>query len=193
MGTNYYIIKRKDNNIANKLWNARNAVINNTQFVDAIANIIKSKFKKPLTVALNNDLDTITEEFNERLEEAVKSLASDIEYDISYVFDLWETKSVHIGKSSVGWLFNFQIQDTEIDGVKIKWKSYEDVMSFLYEYVCKKKEFVIIDEYYRKISYTSFKDLVDSKQKDKHNLANPDNFHYCQNFNGYRFSDGDFS
>ena len=90
-------------------------------------------------------------------------------------------------------MFNFQYQDTEVDGIKIRWHSYEDVMSFLKEWVSQKKEFIIIDEYSEKISYTKFKDLVDTKQKDKHNLDNPDNFHYCDNVEGYRFSSGDFS
>lgn len=193
MGTNYYIIKKEDNDIANKLWNARNTVINNIQITDAVSKLIKSKFKKPIAIANANNLEYIVDRFNDRLNEAISSLASDIEYSISYTFDLWEEKSVHIGKSSAGWLFNFQIQDTEINGVKIRWHSYEDVMSFLYEYVCKKKEFIIVDEYNRKVSYTSFKNLVDSKQKDKHNLDNPDNFHYCMNIGGYRFCDGDFS
>lgn len=193
MGTNYYIIKKPTNDLADKLWKARNTVIDNTEFTKLIYGIILKKFKRPLLIAEENDLDYIFNKFEDDLKEAVQKFTSDIEYNVSYNFDLRELNQVHIGKSSAGWLFNFQHQDTEIDGVKIKWHSYEDVMSFLKEWVSQKKEFVIIDEYNRKVSYTEFKDLVDTKQKDPHNLDNPDNFHYCDNVKGYRFSSGDFS
>ena len=193
MGTNYYIIKKPTNDLADKLWKARNTVIDNTEFTKLIYGIVLKKFKRPLLIAEENDLDYIFNKFEDDLKETVQKFTSDIEYNVSYNFDLRELNQVHIGKSSAGWLFNFQHQDTEIDGVKIKWHSYEDVMSFLKEWVSQKKEFVIIDEYNRKVSYTEFKDLVDTKQKDPHNLDNPDNFHYCDNVNGYRFSSGDFS
>lgn len=193
MGTNYYIIKKPTNDLADKLWKARNTVIDNTEFTKLIYGIVLKKFKRPLLIAEENDLDYIFNKFEDDLKEAVQKFTSDIEYNVSYNFDLRELNQVHIGKSSAGWLFNFQHQDTEIDGVKIKWHSYEDVMSFLKEWVSQKKEFVIIDEYNRKVSYTEFKDLVDTKQKDPHNLDNPDNFHYCDNVKGYRFSSGDFS
>ena len=193
MGTNYYVIKKPTNDLADKLWKARNTVIDNTEFTKLIYGIVLKKFKRPLLIAEENDLDYIFNKFEDDLKEAVQKFTSDIEYNVSYNFDLRELNQVHIGKSSAGWLFNFQHQDTEIDGVKIKWHSYEDVMSFLKEWVSQKKEFVIIDEYNRKVSYTKFKDLVDTKQKDPHNLDNPDNFHYCDNVKGYRFSSGDFS
>ena len=193
MGTNYYVIKKPTNDLADKLWKARNTVIDNTEFTKLIYGIVLKKFKRPLLIAEENDLDYIFNKFEDDLKEAVQKFTSDIEYNVSYNFDLRELNQVHIGKSSAGWLFNFQHQDTEIDGVKIKWHSYEDVMSFLKEWVSQKKEFVIIDEYNRKVSYTEFKDLVDTKQKDPHNLDNPDNFHYCDNVKGYRFSSGDFS
>ena len=193
MGTNYYVIKKPTNDLADKLWKARNTVIDNTEFTKLIYGIVLKKFKRPLLIAEENDLDYIFNKFEDDLKETVQKFTSDIEYNVSYNFDLRELNQVHIGKSSAGWLFNFQHQDTEIDGVKIKWHSYEDVMSFLKEWVSQKKEFVIIDEYNRKVSYTEFKDLVDTKQKDPHNLDNPDNFHYCDNVKGYRFSSGDFS
>ena len=193
MGTNYYIIKKPTNDLADKLWKARNTVIDNTEFTKLIYGIVLKKFKRPLLIAEENDLDYIFNKFEDDLKEAAQKFTSDIEYNVSYNFDLRELNQVHIGKSSAGWLFNFQHQDTEIDGVKIRWHSYEDVMSFLKEWVSQKKEFVIIDEYNRKVSYTEFKDLVDTKQKDPHNLDNPDNFHYCDNVKGYRFSSGDFS
>ena len=193
MGTNYYVIKKDNNILADKLWIARNTVIENTEFVKLISDLIIKKFKKPLTIAYKNNLNNLIENFEDDLEKISQEFVADLEYNVSYAFDLREPNQVHIGKSSAGWLFNFQHQDTEIDGVRIKWHSYEDVMSFLKEWVSQKKEFVIIDEYNRKISYTEFKDLVDTKQKDPHNLDNPDNFHYCDNVKGYRFSSGDFS
>lgn len=193
MGTNYYVIKRNDNTIAEKLWKARNTVIDKTEFVNIITDLVLKKFKRPLTIADENGLNDMVERFEDDLKEATQKFVSDLEYNVSYDFDLREPNQIHIGKSSAGWLFNFQHQDTEVDGVKVKWHSYEDVMSFLKEWVSQKKEFVIIDEYNRKVSYTEFKDLVDTKQKDLRNLTNPDNYHYCDNVKGYRFSSGDFS
>ena len=152
-----------------------------------------AQMKLRAKLADENGYDHLVERFEDDLKEATQKFVSDLEYNVSYDFDLREPNQVHIGKSSAGWLFNFQHQDIEIDGVKVKWHSYEDVMSFLKEWVSQKKEFVIIDEYNRVISYTKFKDLVDTKQKDTHNLDNPDNFHYCDNVKGYRFSSGDFS
>ena len=66
-------------------------------------------------------------------------------------------------------------------------------MDFLKNYTGKDKEFIIVDEYGREMSYAEFKDFVDTKQADKHNQENPDNFTYSRNVNGYRFSSGDFS
>lgn len=193
MGTNYYIIKKKSNDIADKLWKARSKVIDNTEFINLISALVLKKFKRPLTIADENGFDTLIERFEDDLKEATQKFVSDLEYTVSYDFDLREPNQIHIGKSSAGWLFNFQYQDTEVGNIKIKWHSYEDVMSFLKEWVSQKKEFVIIDEYNRIVSYTKFKDLVDTKQKDPHNLDNPHNFHYCDNVKGYRFSSGDFS
>ncbi len=193
MGTNYFLIRKQDNAVANKLWDARNVVINNTNFVTLLEPIIKELFKEPIRIANENNFDIIQNRFDDGLHETIQRLASYIQYDLSYVFDIREHRGVHIGKSSAGWLFNFQDQDIVQDDVHIKWHSYEDVMSFLEEWVENKKIFTIIDEYDREISYPEFKDFVDTKQSDPHNLENPDNFTYSRNVNGYRFSEGDFS
>lgn len=193
MGTNYFLIRKQDNAVANKLWNARNVVINNTNFVTLLEPIIKELFKEPIRIANENNFDIVQNRFDDGLHETIQRLASYIQYDLSYVFDIREHRGVHIGKSSAGWLFNFQDQDIVQDDVHIKWHSYEDVMSFLKEWVDEKKIFTIIDEYDREISYPEFKDFVDTKQSDPHNLENPDNFTYSRNVNGYRFSEGDFS
>ena len=193
MGTNYFLIRKQDNAVANKLWDARNVVINNTNFVTLLEPIIKELFKEPIRIANENNFDIVQNRFDDGLHETIQRLASYIQYDLSYVFDIRDHRGVHIGKSSAGWLFNFQDQDIVQDDVHIKWHSYEDVMSFLKEWVDEKKIFTIIDEYDREISYPEFKDFVDTKQSDLHNLENPDNFTYSRNVNGYRFSEGDFS
>ena len=65
-------------------------------------------------------------------------------------------------------------------------------MDWLKKYTVDSSEFVIIDEYDEIISYDDFIDLVESKQKDEQCRKNPDNFSYCRNVDGYRFSDSEF-
>ena len=99
---------------------------------------------------------------------------------------------IHIGKSSGGWLFLFKEQDNAwLDDAV--WHTYEQVKEWLYKNVVETEEYVILDEYDREITFEDFFEIVDHKQKDEHNLSNPDNFAYCKNVNGYRFSDRDFS
>ena len=86
---------------------------------------------------------------------------------------------IHIGKSSAGWKFCFQgYQDDLII------KSLEDWQNYL-----KNDDVVILDEYDKEINYDDFFELVESKQKEN----NKDNFKYCVNVNGYRFTFNDFS
>lgn len=100
----------------------------------------------------------------------------------------------HIGKSSCGWLFHFQSQNERWHEPPVVWNTYNQVKDWLKKYTVDSDEFVIIDEYDRVVSFDEFCDLVDSKQKDKDNQANPDNFNYLtRNVDGYRFSDGEFS
>ena len=111
MGTNYFLIRKQDNAVANKLWDARNVVINNTNFVTLLEPIIKELFKEPIRIANENNFDIVQNRFDDGLHETIQRLASYIQYDLSYVFDIREHRGVHIGKSSAGWLFNFQDQD----------------------------------------------------------------------------------
>ena len=55
------------------------------------------------------------------------------------------------------------------------------------------KDKVIINEYMEELTPKEMLKIIDDKQKDERNLSNPDNFHYCRNVDGYRFSSGDFS
>ena len=93
---------------------------------------------------------------------------------------------IHIGKSSYGWLFNFQ--DNEY------WHTYPQVKQWLKDNTTKEdSEYVIIDEEDRIVTYEEFIQKVEDKQNDPKNLANPDNFTYAKNIDGYRFSEGYFS
>ena len=93
---------------------------------------------------------------------------------------------IPIGKSSYGWLFNFQ--DNEY------WHTYPQVKQWLKDNTTKEdSEYVIIDEEDRIVTYEEFIQKVEDKQNDPKNLANPDNFTYAKNIDGYRFSEGYFS
>lgn len=93
---------------------------------------------------------------------------------------------LHIGKSSLGWKFNFRgYQDYELDWNKphISLNSLEEWKEFL-----SNPEYGILNEYDEEISYEDFFKMVEEKQKEE----NPDNFRYCANINGYRFTFNDF-
>lgn len=98
----------------------------------------------------------------------------------------------HIGKSSAGWLFCFRDQEETWNDPPVVWHSYNDVKEWLKKYVVDSKEYVILDEYEREVSFEEFFNLVDSKQEDPDCRSNPDNFGYCKNVCGYRFSDREF-
>ncbi len=99
---------------------------------------------------------------------------------------------IHIGKSSAGWLFNFQSHNEKWDNPPVVWNTYSQVKAWLYKHTVEDKDFVILDEYDEEISYDDFIQMVDEKQRDEVNQSNPDNFTYTRNVDGYRFSDGDF-
>ena len=97
---------------------------------------------------------------------------------------------IHIGKASIGWMFLFQEHNDTWEDPPIIWNTYDQVKSWLQEYTVDKNEFVIMDEYDRIIPFDELFELIDEKQKlDKNN---PDNFTYCRNVNGYRFSNKEF-
>ena len=93
-------------------------------------------------------------------------------------------RTIHIGKSSAGWLFLFH--DNE------HFHTYPQFKEWINKNV--PKEYVLFDEYEREISKKDLFNLIDTKQKDNHNLSNPENFDYgTKNIDGYRFSECDFS
>lgn len=104
------------------------------------------------------------------------------------------SEPIHIGKSSVGWLFCFQYQNrNEYGEIPCVWRTYNQVKDWLKKYTTgEDSPYVIINEYDEIISYDDFIDLVDTKQKDERNKKNPDNFEHCDNVDGYRFVERDF-
>ena len=100
---------------------------------------------------------------------------------------------IHIGKSSIGWLFHFQSQNRTWDSPPVVWNTYNQVKDTLKRLTVDSDEFVIIDEYDEVISFDDFCELVDRKQEDPYCLDNEDNFAYnVRNMDGYRFDDQDF-
>lgn len=101
---------------------------------------------------------------------------------------------IHIGKSSVGWMFLFQEQYKPWNDPPVHWSDFDEVKAWLKKYTVDSTEYVIIDEYDKIVSYDEFiNDIVEWKQNDEHSKSNPDNFDpYTRNVNGYRFTDGDF-
>ena len=83
---------------------------------------------------------------------------------------------IHLGKSSCGWKFVFQEQE--------QYHNFEEFKDF----ILNSKEYIIKDEYGRKIKPQELLDLIEEKQKEN----NPDDFTYNKNVNGYRFDDRDF-
>ena len=102
-------------------------------------------------------------------------------------------RAYHIGKSSIGWLFNFQSQNEKWAEPPVVWNSYKMLEDWLKKYVVEKKEFVILNEYDQIISYDDFIKLVNEKQNDPFCRDNPDNFRWARNVDGYRFTDECFS
>ena len=96
---------------------------------------------------------------------------------------------IHIGKSSIGWKFNFQSQNDPYEEPPIIWNTYEQVYEWLHKYTVESNEYVIMDEYDEIISFGDFIKLVEWKQKEN----NKDDFTYARNVNGFRFTDKDFS
>lgn len=96
---------------------------------------------------------------------------------------------IHIGKSSFGWMFLFQSQNETWNDPPIVWNTYAQVKDWLKKHTVDTNEYVIMDEYDEIISYDDFVTMVEKKQKDKMCRGNPDNFTYCRNVDGYRFSD----
>lgn len=194
MGMNYYVISKLSNNIAKKVFETYEDIYNTERLNDKIKDILMEEFKPTIELIKSEpEYEHKIEIFEDSLDDAISKFVCDVKYGVLDTFDIDEQKSVHIGKSSFGWLFNFQFQDTDIDGVHIEWHNYNQVKKWLEEYVTKQKLFVIKDEEDREVTVEELFELIDTKQKDPRNLNNPDNFEYCSNVDGYRFSSGDFS
>ena len=97
---------------------------------------------------------------------------------------------IHIGKSSIGWLFNFQAHNEPWEIPPVVWNTYNQVVEWLKKYTVDSTEYVIMDEYDEIVSLDDLIELIRWKQEDCKD--NPDNFKYARNVDGYRFSDGDF-
>ena len=100
---------------------------------------------------------------------------------------------IHIGKSSIGWMFNFQSQNLPYNNPPVIWNSYRQVYEWLKKYTVDSTDYVIMDEYDEILSLDEFCKIVNEKQSDEFCYSNPDNFSYCRNVDGYRFSDREFS
>lgn len=98
---------------------------------------------------------------------------------------------LHIGKSSCGWKFLFQRQNDSWCDPEVHWNSFEEVRDWLYLHVVEEKDYVILNEYDELVPYDEFIKIVEYHQEAY--KFNPENFWYCDDVNGYRFTDGDFS
>ena len=97
---------------------------------------------------------------------------------------------IHIGKSSMGWMFLFQDISDLYRTVPVVWHCYEDVEDWLYKNTVESTDYVIMNEYDEIVSFDEFIELVERKQEQFKD--NPDNFAHCRNVNGYRFEKGEF-
>lgn len=190
MGTNYYIMERKHYELDKKLdkiLGKESYEIENKKFDELrekVKSFITEEHKDIINILKEENLENIIENYTDSLDDAVNKFVSDIRYSVTERFDLRERYSKHIGKSSLGWLFNFQDQE--------EWHSYKEFKDYiLNEELFKDK--VIIDEYGEEFTPEKMIEFIDIKQNDKRNQENPDNFKYCRNVDGYRFSSGDFS
>lgn len=95
----------------------------------------------------------------------------------------YQGMSIHLGKSSCGWLFCFR----EHDDIK----SFPQFKSWLESHVAT-GEYTLINDYEDEISIEELLDLIETKQNDEHCRDNPYNFEDCRNVDGYRFVDCDF-
>ena len=87
-------------------------------------------------------------------------------------------KEFHIGKSSYGWKFCFQKSEY--------FKNFEEFKKWLED-----DNYVIFDEYDRKVDKQEFLQMILDKQKEENRQTDYDS--YTQNIDGFEFSDYDFS
>lgn len=92
---------------------------------------------------------------------------------------------LHIGKSSIGWRFLFHKPAIwEVDKPLNTFEQWKDYLKETTE----SGSHVIMNEYDEIVSLNDFLEMVANKQKED----KPDMFEYCENVNGYRFSDREF-
>ena len=99
-------------------------------------------------------------------------------------------KPIHIGKSSMGWMFLFQDANEPYRDIPIIWHSYWEVKDWLYRNTVERSFYVIMDEYDEIVPFDELIDLIEHKQEQFKD--NPDNFTHCRNVDGYRFTEGEF-
>lgn len=93
---------------------------------------------------------------------------------------------LHIGKSSAGWRFLFNKPSIwEVDKPLNTFEQWRDYLKECTD----SGSHVIMDEYDNVIPYENFIKMVEEKQKEN----NPNMFQCCENVNGYRFANGEFS
>ena len=97
---------------------------------------------------------------------------------------------IHIGKSSMGWMFLFHDVYEPYNDVPVVWSAYPEVKGWLWKYTVDDPKYVIIDEYDEIIPFEDFIAMVEHKQEQFKD--NPDNFKYVRNVNGYRFDNREF-
>lgn len=96
---------------------------------------------------------------------------------------------LHIGKSSIGWLFCFERKHDSLREPPVEWNTWPQVREWLRKNTVERNDYVIMDEYDEIISFDDFVKLVEDKQKDIGCLSNSHNFTDSMNIDGYRFTD----
>lgn len=96
------------------------------------------------------------------------------------------SSGILIGQSSFGWKFLFY--KPSIWTVDQPLGTFTQWREFLKETVVVKESHVIMTEYDEIIPYEKFMKLIEEKQK----VENKDNFIYCENVDGYRFTTENF-
>ena len=100
---------------------------------------------------------------------------------------------IHIGKSSMGWMFLFQRQNEQWHDPPVVWNTFNQVKDWLRKYCVDSDEYAIMNEYDEIVTYDDLMETIQWHQEDENCRSNPDNFHYSDNVDGYRFTSGDFS
>ena len=95
--------------------------------------------------------------------------------------------AIRIGKADDGWKFLFCEVHVECDP-PIVWEKFEDVRDWLKKYTVDSKDYVIMDDCDMIVSYDELMDIIATQQL----TDNPDDFRFCKNVGGYRFTKKDF-